>query len=120
MIVKQDKLKQASPELNKAVELFAWGLGKYDVLILKAEKNSVEFNIQKFSFRFKTNNEIAGAIEWIKQQVPGVNIVTSEVKKHELFTMSMKLTKEKKEKIEIKSNEENESFENLIVDEKDS
>ncbi len=117
MIVKQDKLKQTSPELSKAVELFAWGLGKYDVLILKAEKNSVEFNIQKFSYRYKTNNEITGAIEWIKQQVPNVNISTSEVKKHDLFSMSIKMTKEKKE---TKPVETIETTEEEIVDEKAS
>lgn len=101
MIIKQDKLKQAPNELHNAMELFGWGLANYDVQILKVEKNSIEFVIQKFSYRYKCNNQIQGAIDWLKQQCPNVKIETNSDKQFDLFVMGLKASKEKKEKIEL-------------------
>jgi hypothetical protein len=101
MILKQDKLKQSLPELKGAIELFVWGLSNYDVLILKTEKNTIEFVIQKFSYRYKTNNQITGAIDWLKQQIPNVKIEIIPDNKSDIYVMGLRASKEKKEKIEI-------------------
>lgn len=101
MIVRQEKLKQAQPELQVAMELFGWGLSNYDIQILKSEKNSIEFVIQKFAYRYKLNNQIQGAIDWLKQQNPGIKIDINQDKKFDLFVLGLKVSKEKKEKIEM-------------------
>lgn len=100
MIIKQDKLKQTQSELHVAMELFAWALSNYDVQVLKVEKNSVEFVIQKFSYRYKINNQIQVVIDWLKEQCPDVKIETKNEKQFDLFIIGFKVTKEKKEKIE--------------------
>lgn len=100
MLVNQHKLKQTNDEITKGIETFVWGIGKqYDVQVLNADKSSVEFAIQKFSYRYKLNNQIQGVIEWIETEIPGIKIEKKEGKKHDIFVMAIK-TKTQKTKTE--------------------
>lgn len=98
MIVKQDILKQTNDDLKRQIELFGWGLGKYDLQVSNADKSSIEFVIQKFSYRYKLNKQIQGVIDWMKQLNSNVKIEIIPGTSHDVFVMTMKTTSEKKEK----------------------
>ena len=98
MIVKQELLKQTNDDLKQTIELFAWGSGKYDVQISKADKSSIEFVLQKFSYRYKLNKQIQGVIDWMKQFNSNVKIDIIPDKSHDVFVMTIKTANEKKEK----------------------
>jgi len=100
MLISQHKLKQTNDEIAKAIETFVWGIGStYDVQVLNADKNSVEFGIQKFSYRYKLNNQIQGVIEWIEKEIPGIKIEKKQGKQYDIFILSSK-TKTSKPKTE--------------------
>jgi len=104
MLISQHKLKQTNDEIAKAIETFVWGIGtSYDVQVLNAEKNSVEFGIQKFSYRYKLNNQIQGVIEWIENEMPGIKVEKKEGKRYDTFVLSnkMKASKTKTEKPDL-------------------